>query len=934
MTFHRIVFWFCSLAILSGTLPAQAAKPASQGQSAGARAPFTFSIEPIPGWVAHAAEKPDAPLDRAPLHLRLVDDQTRVDDKGTVRYSHVIRVVNNTAGLSQAAQIEIIFEPSYQSLAFHHVDIIRGGQRSTRLDRRKVQLLQRETQLERRMVDGRVTASLVLDDVRVGDQVDFAYSVKGDNPVFGGRFFDIEWLSPWRGPAAVYQYRLLAPESRQIAYRTGLPDVRVTSKVEQGMRETVFRRESAPVVHFDTGAPATAALLHQVQFSEFTDWADVVKWGNTLFAPAGGRTPLLDKKAADIRAASSDPEQQLLAALHFVQAEVRYFGTEVGLNSHKPESPEKVLAQRFGDCKDKAVLLVALLQRLGISASPVLVSSMFKRQVDTVLPSPLAFDHVIARVEFKGQAYWLDATRAHQTGQLANRQAIAFQRGLPLSPSSTGLVDMPKPYDVVRIEVKDTFRIQRFADGANLESRITYRGDLAEMIREALSTQTLADIEPQIAQPYVRAFPKLKKLAPPKAEPSDTDDAITLVQQFAIADFWRFPEQRLLTLETVQWALVDAIRPPNDPARRDPLALTYPGIHRHVTAIEYPEDVHQPSSQRVDDGDARLAMRVRMDMTPRRAELTGEAQLNVDEISADEWPGYVAMVNKLAPRVGATLSVSAISNANMDKLRRDLQAIEEAIKKGQPRVTTQVQYQAIGKAMVLSAQLQEGRLSPELRAQALTARGIQYDHLGRYAEAAQDFEQAMTLAPDTPETINAAAVNALGTKDYARSLALTDKVLARNSNDSQARGTRALAKVYTRDFVAARADFEALLKDPSQVRRGYPLVWLSVLARQAGQDPANAIGRFSDDQLPQEWPRPLVDWARGRTTVDAVITAAKSSKESAERLTEAYYYMGEHLLATGDTQRAADAFRRVIDLHVLEYIEYPAARHRLDNITR
>lgn len=922
------------MVVLMGAGPAHAAKPPASDKSAQTKAPFTFSIEPVPAWVVPAQEKPDAPIDRAPLHLRMVDDQTRVDDKNTVRYSHVVRVVNTTAGLSQAAQIEAVFDPNYQSLVFHHVDIIRDGKRSSRLDRRKVQLLQRETQLERRMVDGRVTASLVLDDVRVGDQIDFAMSIRGDNPVFGGRFFDMEWLSPWRGPAAVYQFRLLASESRQIAYRVGAPDVQVSSKVEQGMRETIFRRESVPVVHFDTAAPATATLPHQVQFSEYKDWDDVVKWGRTLFAPGHGPTPLLDKKAEEIRAASSDPEQQLLSALHFVQAEVRYFGTEVGLNSHKPEAPEKVLTQRFGDCKDKASLLVALLQRLDIQAAPVLVSTMFRRQVDAVLPSPLAFDHVIARVELKGQTYWLDGTRAHQTGSLANRQAIGFQRGLPLSATSTGLADMPKPYDAERIVVHDTFRVNRFADGANLESRITYRGDLAEMIRETLASQTMADLEPQIAQPYVRAYPKLKKLAPPKVESSDTDDAITLVQNFAIADFWRFPEQRLLVGDAVQWAIADAIRPPNEPTRRDAFAVGYPGIHRHITTMVYPEDVGQPSSQQADDGDARLAMHVRTDVGPRRTELATEVQFNVDEIAASEWPGYIAMINKLAPRVSITISAPAVSPAHMDQLRKDLQATEESLKKGRPLVTTSVQYQALGKAMVLTTQLDEGRLSPELRAQALTARGVQYDNLGRYPEAAQDFTQAMALSPDTPETLNAAAVNALGTHDFARGLALTERVLARNANDSEARGTRALAKVYMKDYAAARADFESLLKDPAQVRRGYPVVWLALLARQSGQDPAQAVARFSDAQLPKDWPRPIVDWARGSATTDALIASAKTGKESAEHLTEAYYYLGERYLAEGENTRAADAFRKVIDLHVLEFIENAAARHRLESLSR
>lgn len=896
---------------------------------------FSYTVEPAPSWVVPAKENPNAPVTAAPLRYRVVDDQTKVEDKTATMYSHVVRVVGDTAGLSQASQIEIEFDPSYQTLAFHHFDIVRDGKRTTRLDRKRIQLLQRETQLERRIYDGRVTASMVLDDVRVGDQIDFAYSIRGSNPVFDGRFVSMDWMISHRGPAALYQYRLLAPEARKIHYRPGSPDIQVASKVERGIRETIFRREAVPQLHADPGAPFSVVLKQEVQFSEFEDWADVAHWGIGLFAPALNGGPAIDKKAAEIKAASSDPEQQLLAALHFVQADVRYFGTEIGLNSHKPALPDKVIEQRFGDCKDKVSLLIALLRKLDIPASPVLVSTLMRGHVGEMLPSPLAFDHVIARVELNGRTLHLDATRGHQTGTLANRQSVGFDRGLVIAAGTAGLSALPTAYDQQRMSVHDIFRVAKFSEGATLESRITYRGDLAEAMRESLATRNVSEIQTQLSTAYARAYPKLTTDAPMAVLRSDTDDAVTFVQKFSIPEFWRFPEQRSLVGDVVHWSVIEALRFPNDPQRRDPFSIAFPGLFKHVSTIEFFEDVYTtPSSQNMSDGDKHFSLRNTAEVTTRRSEYTSELRVMADQVEPADWQAYTAQVSKLGQRVGVSVSAPALTVPGLDKARAELREIDEQVRAQKIKPKTQTQFQSLVKSRVLSAQLAAGRLQPNLKAQALTARGIQYDNLGQFEDAAKDFKLALELAPDVPETLNGAAVNALQIKDYPAAIALAGRVLAKNPSDNDARNTRALAAYFSRDFAAAKNDFDELLKDRSQVRRGYPLVWLTLASRNGGFDASQTNAAITDDQLPAEWPRALVDWARGKGSVDSVIASAKSGGSSAERLCEAYFYIGEKYLAEGDTVRAKEFFQKSVDQGVTEFIEDASSKLRLASLKR
>ena len=905
---------------------------APAARSAAEKAGFTFQIEPAPAWIVPVREPERPRVDAAPMHYRVIDDQIRVDGKTRSAYTRVVRVVDETAGLSTASQIELEFDPSYQTLSVHRLAVIRNGKPINKLDRSRIQVLQRETQLERQMYDGRATASIVLDDVRVGDEIDFAYTVHGANPVFDGRFTSSEWMTSYRGPVALYQVRVIAPASRRIEQRFTMKGVEVSTKTVGALRETVFRRESVPQLRFDANAPTSAITGHVVSLAEFADWADVATWGQALFANKAGGSAI-DSKAAEIRARGGDRSAQTLAALEFVQKEIRYFGTEIGMGSHRPAAPDKVMEQRFGDCKDKVALLVALLQKLDIPAQPVLVSTYLRSKVADQLPSPLAFDHVIARVELDGTTYWLDATRSTQTGPLASRQSLGLGQGLVLQPGTNKLVALPTPFDSERMRVVDNVRVDSFQADPTLESRVTYRGDLAEMVRGAIAARGPSEMATSIASGYLKIYPKLQSRGAMQVEEVAGDNAITLVQNFSVPEFWKFPEERQLQSDFLQWAVLDALVVPKAETRRDALALQYPGIFRHTIALEFAQDVFtQANSQRFEDGDSHMRLKSTIETSKRRAEYTAEGRLYVDEIAPDEWSAYVAKLSKVLPQLGVRVMISSVPASRLEALGRDVKELETSLVQRKLKPTTQTQREALFRVVVLTAQIDGGRLSPLLEAQARKVRGIQYDHLGRYDEARKDFERALALSADASDIINAAATNALQLRQYDQVVDLTGRVLKDNPRDSEALNTRALARYFSKDIAAAQGDLQEVLKDRSAVRRGYPLVWLSMAMRQSGKDPASLEASYPKEQLPDEWPRALVEMAFGKSTPEALIEAAKASKTPNEALCEAYFYLGEKFYAEGNAARAAEFWRKSVDQGVVEFLEDGASRNRLATV--
>ena len=146
------------------------------------------------------------------------------------------------------------------------------------------------------------------------------------------------------------------------------------------------------------------------------------------------------------------------AILDFVDREVRYTGIEFGEAAIVPHDPSETLALKYGDCKDKATLLVAMLRSAGISAYVALLNAGSRLDVPADLPGMGLFDHAIVYVPGQAgtKALWIDATDQYaRLGQLPiNDQG---RRALIARSETTTLIKTPESTsrDNVLLEMRE-----------------------------------------------------------------------------------------------------------------------------------------------------------------------------------------------------------------------------------------------------------------------------------------------------------------------------------------------------------------------------------------------------------------------------------------------------------------------------------------------
>lgn len=132
-------------------------------------------------------------------------------------------------------------------------------------------------------------------------------------------------------------------------------------------------------------------------------WQSIGEWYETLAKDRLVATPEIAAKANELAAGKTDFYDRTESIAEFVQKQVRYFAIEVGVGGFQPHFAADIFRNRYGDCKDKATLLSAMLSSVGIHSALMMVDSR-RGVVDADAPS-IVGNHMIAAIEIpKGYA--------------------------------------------------------------------------------------------------------------------------------------------------------------------------------------------------------------------------------------------------------------------------------------------------------------------------------------------------------------------------------------------------------------------------------------------------------------------------------------------------------------------------------------------------
>jgi transglutaminase-like putative cysteine protease len=336
-------------------------------------------INPPSEWIkiADPSLNSDIHPDAKDSHYLLYDRQVNATSVKEQYFRMAYRLLNETS-VEENGQQYFDFSPDYQTLIFHSLRVIRDGEIINKLSKEQIKIIQREQDAEKLMLDGRLSAYIILDDLRKNDIIDYSYTIKGSNPALNNLFYSYVQLE-WATPIDELNYRLLWPKNETLNYKP--VSTQLSPKIIEGEKYTEYsiRDTHTNAVHIDDQSPYWFDPRGRITFSNQSSWGDIVDWALPLYEPATNAN--LENIVADIKKQSNSQEGQLSLALQFVQNEIRYLGIEIGEGSFIPSDINTTLDKRYADCKGKVLLLLSLMKALNIEGYAALVNSYITNEL-------------------------------------------------------------------------------------------------------------------------------------------------------------------------------------------------------------------------------------------------------------------------------------------------------------------------------------------------------------------------------------------------------------------------------------------------------------------------------------------------------------------------------------------------------------------------
>ena len=551
-----------------------------------------YSIQAPADWISQSEiDLTDASSQpNAPYFFLLADYQATMRDGKVESYLHTVEKINDSSRIEDASLYLREMQDGSQRVVFHGVDIIRNGERFSVMDPENIEVYRRETALESHITNNRQTVSLYVDDLRVGDLIDYRTSLiyeATQHPLWVKHVRAIYWLT-WDCPVLLQKIRIVNRSNRTLnLHHHRIDEGRPFDDCTLLKPRQEFKRdypELMPKKIADTTPDWwwTDCLI----VTRNQSWRQISRYLHGYYNDAGALGNNFDIATIDRVELCGEQCEDALRIIRFVQNEIRYRGQHQGIYTHTPKAPEVVLKKGAGDCKDKSNLLRALLAAIGVQCDLALVNTDCGKSLDDLNPSARHFNHMIVRIQFDKEAYYFDATAQKQAGNFNHAAQLDYGFALVLTETGEDLVNMP--FDISRkvffVKHQFDFRDQG-NDGGILTITRRYMAHRADDLRYRFASRMIQRLRDDYLEDAKDATSLDLAVIEPVAVVKDDLDKNILVtrEQYRISNLEKTHGDDRIELAT---PFYKAFPEPSDD--RFPVQITAFGAAEHRIDVYYP----------------------------------------------------------------------------------------------------------------------------------------------------------------------------------------------------------------------------------------------------------------------------------------------------------------------------------------------------------
>ncbi|HXZ19682.1 MAG TPA: DUF3857 domain-containing protein [Candidatus Acidoferrales bacterium] len=340
-----------------------------------------------------------------PLVVEFLSTRAKFENNGTGRIEMESRIrIQNDAGARALGELVFAYNSAAESLEISYARVRRADGSTEEAPAGNVQDLAAQAVRDAPLYSDAREKHVTVPRVRPGDTVEYQVIEIIQQPLIPGQF----WFEhDFEKNAITLEQRLTldvpAERALKIASSPGL-----NLRTEEANGRRIYSWAASHKARTVTANGPKPADQPDVRMSTFSSWEELGAWFQSVMHTGAAVTPEIQKKADELTQAAKMPEEKLEALYDYVALDFHSVSLAFGAARFEPHAVAAILKTGYADSIDKHALFAALAAAEGLRADAALVNS--QRTVDTEVPSPAAFDHVITRVSTGSKVIWLDTT--------------------------------------------------------------------------------------------------------------------------------------------------------------------------------------------------------------------------------------------------------------------------------------------------------------------------------------------------------------------------------------------------------------------------------------------------------------------------------------------------------------------------------------------
>jgi transglutaminase-like putative cysteine protease len=354
-------------------------------------------------------------------------------------------------------------------------------------------------------------------------------------PTEDGSFSVVVPLRTWEDPVMTRELVVAVPEDIELRYVSERYDADPMKVSSGGKTYYIWKIEDLDQIEPEPYMPPLTEISPSVVVSTAESWQKICSTFATEFFPRAVCDKALARQVKDLTSGKLSPEEKLRNVFLHVTQEVRNVDLPLGLGGYEPHDASEVYHNRYGDCRDKAVLLVAMLRKAGLKAYPALV----RRQKTTFVkevPTLKQFDHIVVAIENTPHNYTFldpfarDCLYGYFRNGVGNMALIVKENGIDFHRIPEFSAERNVAEKMIELTVSDDASARGVAS-ASLDGRFDRRARL--VLKDATPTER----EMILSQAANRVSEGTEELSHSISDLKDHTTPAVVTQEFKAKDY-------------------------------------------------------------------------------------------------------------------------------------------------------------------------------------------------------------------------------------------------------------------------------------------------------------------------------------------------------------------------------------------------------------